>query len=221
MKTSSLLLPLLATLASLSFAQDTTSGTTRNTPQQTATHQHQTTTPSPSPSPAPATTLATTTSIIQATRNEPGSPTYASAAPTIDTQGGASGTDSSSFSLSQGGLIAIIVIVVLVAVFGIASIVLFVLAKKRQWNVRASIKRASRRLTGRDPGPTRKEAEARRKRSGVVAGGRGGERMGGKREVTVEVKDEELGPLDYGKAPTTKRPGESGWVGRLWGNDWK
>lgn len=138
----------------------------------------------------------------------------------VDSAGGASGSDSGSFSLSKGGLIAIIVIVVGVAVFGIASIVLFVLAKRRQWNVRASIRRASRRLTGRDPGPKPSEVAARRKRSGIVAGMERGEgRKGG---VVVEVRDEvEKGPLGYGVGPVTKKPREGTWVGRLGGNDWK
>ncbi|KAF2649892.1 hypothetical protein K491DRAFT_771312 [Lophiostoma macrostomum CBS 122681] len=62
---------------------------------------------------------------------------------------GAQGADKGSFSLSQGGLIAIIVVAVIVAVAGTASAILFWLAKKRQWNVRQSLRRASRRLTGR------------------------------------------------------------------------
>ncbi|RMY77314.1 hypothetical protein D0863_01394 [Hortaea werneckii] len=65
----------------------------------------------------------------------------------IDSDAGASGS-SSSFSLSRGGMIAVIVVVAVVAVFGIASTTLFILAKRRQWNVRARLSRASRRLTG-------------------------------------------------------------------------
>lgn len=174
------------------------------------------------------TTLATSTSLYQATRTETDYPSYATPSHLVDSAGGASGNDSGSFSLSKGGLIAIIVIVVGVAVFGIASIVLFVLAKRRQWNVRASIKRASRRLTGRDPGPKPSEIAARKKRSGMVAGtsrsrGEGPEReTGQKRGVMVAVKDDvEKGPLDYGVGPTTKKPRENTWVGRLWGNNWK
>ncbi|KAF2250256.1 hypothetical protein BU26DRAFT_408267, partial [Trematosphaeria pertusa] len=62
---------------------------------------------------------------------------------------GAAGASKGAFSLSRGGLIAIIVVAVLVAVGGVGSAVLFWLAKKRQWDVRQSIRRASRRLTGR------------------------------------------------------------------------
>ncbi|KAF2796925.1 hypothetical protein K505DRAFT_236687 [Melanomma pulvis-pyrius CBS 109.77] len=62
---------------------------------------------------------------------------------------GAAGASKGAFTLSKGGLAAIIVVAVLVAVGGTASAILFWLAKKRQWNVRQSIRRASRRLTGR------------------------------------------------------------------------
>ncbi|OCL14934.1 hypothetical protein AOQ84DRAFT_384396 [Glonium stellatum] len=62
---------------------------------------------------------------------------------------GASGSSSGAFSLSKGALAAIITVVVLVVVGGIASVTLFYLAKKRQWDVRQSFRRASRRLTGR------------------------------------------------------------------------
>ncbi|ODH13147.1 hypothetical protein ACO22_07551 [Paracoccidioides brasiliensis] len=53
----------------------------------------------------------------------------------------------SSVNISQGGIIAIAVIVGIVVVLGITSVILFYLAKKRQWEVRASIRRSARRLT--------------------------------------------------------------------------
>ena len=68
------------------------------------------------------------TSIIQATRHE--THAYTSSVPAasggyssygsnaVNTEGGASGTSASSFNLSQGAMIAIIVVVVTVAVFG-------------------------------------------------------------------------------------------------------
>jgi hypothetical protein len=80
---------------------------------------------------------------------------------------GAAGASNGAFTLSKGALAAIIVVAVLVAVGGskfingsttlllytnstlAASAILFWLAKKRQWNVRESIRRASRRFTGR------------------------------------------------------------------------
>ena len=152
------------------------------------------------------------TSVIQATRVETG---YASATPSVAYDGGTS--KSGSFSMSQGGLIAIIVVVVCVAIFGITSIVLFVLAKRRQWNVRASLKRASKRLTAKG-----REDAARRKRSGIAAPNGtprvGGDGRGQKRGTVVEVKDEEGGAVEYGMEPKAI---ESSWVKRLWRNDWK
>lgn len=62
---------------------------------------------------------------------------------------GAEGDHKGAFTLSKGGLAAIIVVISLVIVIGVASAVLFWLAKKRQWDVRQSLRRASRRLTGR------------------------------------------------------------------------
>ncbi|KAF2453757.1 hypothetical protein BDY21DRAFT_260222, partial [Lineolata rhizophorae] len=81
-------------------------------------------------------------------------PTDSPETPTDENRGpdiaaGASGEDGGAFTLSKGGLAAIIVVVVVIAVFGIASLVLWYVAKKRQWEVRKSIRRASRRLTGR------------------------------------------------------------------------
>ncbi|CAK7239831.1 MAG: hypothetical protein STHCBS139747_001266 [Sporothrix thermara] len=64
----------------------------------------------------------------------------------VDNEGGASGTSSDGFSLSHGAMIAIILVVVLVAVIGIASAVLFYLAKKREWKVRESIRRSARKV---------------------------------------------------------------------------
>lgn len=78
---------------------------------------------------------------------------------------GAAGAQKGAFSLS-GGAIAAIIVVAVVVVLGsstsisplrytdannhiVASGVLWWLAKKRQWDVRASIRRASRRFTGR------------------------------------------------------------------------
>ncbi|KZM26131.1 uncharacterized protein EKO05_0010589 [Ascochyta rabiei] len=62
---------------------------------------------------------------------------------------GAAGSSRGAFELSSGGLIAIIVVAVIVVIGGIGSATLWWLAKKRQWDVRQSIRRASRRITGR------------------------------------------------------------------------
>ncbi|THV66522.1 hypothetical protein D6D28_08288 [Aureobasidium pullulans] len=85
-----------------------------------------------------------------------------------DNAAGASGGDSGSFKLSKGGFAAIISVVSIGVGLGskippplslfsasplttttVTFLVLFVVAKRRQWNVRKSIARASRRLTGR------------------------------------------------------------------------
>ncbi|THY82112.1 hypothetical protein D6C95_08867 [Aureobasidium pullulans] len=80
-----------------------------------------------------------------------GSQSSASAAADVaaDNAAGASGGDSGSFKLSKGGFAAIISVVSIGVGLGIIFLVLFVVAKRRQWNVRKSIARASRRLTGR------------------------------------------------------------------------
>lgn len=77
---------------------------------------------------------------------------------------GASGSSSGAFSLSKGALAAIITVVVVVVVGGIASVTLFYLAKKRQWDVRQSFRRASRRLTGR---PDVSKVNRQTRRTGV------------------------------------------------------
>ncbi|TIA56513.1 hypothetical protein D6C77_06852 [Aureobasidium pullulans] len=80
-----------------------------------------------------------------------GSQSSASAAADVaaDNAAGASGGDSGSFKLSKGGFAAITSVVSIGVGLGIIFLVLFVVAKRRQWNVRKSIARASRRLTGR------------------------------------------------------------------------
>ncbi|KAK6397859.1 hypothetical protein LTR65_005107 [Meristemomyces frigidus] len=121
-------------------------------------------------------------------------------------------------------MIAIIVVVVVVALFGIASTILFVVAKRRQWNIRASIARASRRLTGRFG--DKKTPGGSNRRTTVHAGRLGGDVQpsrspGHKRGLVVDVdEDVEKGPL-AGRATKSTRPRETTWVQRLWGNDWK
>ncbi|POS75746.1 hypothetical protein DHEL01_v205856 [Diaporthe helianthi] len=63
-----------------------------------------------------------------------------------DNDAGASGTSSNNFQVSQGALIAIILIVVFVALLGIASGTLFYLAKKREWKVRETIRRSAKKV---------------------------------------------------------------------------
>ena len=137
-------LSLLLAYASHALSQETTTLEVIEGPQTTRTlAQHQATplstsstqfTPESSSStlatsatPSPSSSLSST-SVVQATRTENGYPTTGSAAPAdysssppgggLDVEGGASGSDSGSLNLSQGGMIAIIVVVVVVAIFG-------------------------------------------------------------------------------------------------------
>ncbi|KAK4201104.1 hypothetical protein QBC40DRAFT_278852 [Triangularia verruculosa] len=59
---------------------------------------------------------------------------------------GASGTSSGGITISKGALVAIIVVVVVVALVGIASSVLFYVAKKREWTVKETIRRSARKV---------------------------------------------------------------------------
>ncbi|THY41129.1 hypothetical protein D6C98_09385 [Aureobasidium pullulans] len=95
--------------------------------------------------------LVVETSVAASFPSAYGSQSSASAAADVaaDNAAGASGGDSGSFKLSKGGFAAIISVVSIGVGLGIIFLVLFVVAKRRQWNVRKSIARASRRLTGR------------------------------------------------------------------------
>ncbi|KAK3905245.1 hypothetical protein C8A05DRAFT_41780 [Staphylotrichum tortipilum] len=59
---------------------------------------------------------------------------------------GASGTTTGGVALSRGALIGIIIVVVVVAIFGIATSALFFVAKKREWTVRETIRRSARKV---------------------------------------------------------------------------
>lgn len=83
---------------------------------------------------------------------------------TGDSDAGASGSSSGSITISKGGIIAIIIAVVCVVIFGseypnrsraveayadiraVASSILWYLAKKRSWEVRKTIRRSARRV---------------------------------------------------------------------------
>ncbi|KAI7157930.1 hypothetical protein KC349_g5253 [Hortaea werneckii] len=121
------------------IADETSSSTSSSMLSETTSALLQATSQSAQPLP-----IATTASAPEYGNYNAGSP---GSGAEIDSDAGASGS-SSSFSLSRGGMIAVIVVVAVVAVFGIASTTLFILAKRRQWNVRARLSRASRRLTG-------------------------------------------------------------------------
>lgn len=194
----------------------------------------------------PSSTTAQTTA-VQDTAAAETSDSNSDSGDYVDTNAGASGsTGGNSFNLSNGGLIAIIVVVVLVVIIGgknpllvsswnvqsltspvsAVSIVLFILAKRRQWNVRASISRASRRLTGRAP-KNQAFSQSRDRRTGVYAGGARKvspgvvaiKPPGHKRGLVVDVNDVEKGPL-YSTASINDRPKET-WTKKLWANGWK
>lgn len=138
------------------------------------------------------TTLVTTTSTKQAASSQTASSQVTAqggiqdydGAP-VSTDDGSSGDQSGSFKISSGALTAIIVVCVSVVILGskldvpvskailtisVASTVLFVVAKRRQWNIRASIARASRRLTGRAPAKDPERDVARSRRTGTYFG---------------------------------------------------
>ncbi|KXS94169.1 hypothetical protein AC579_605 [Pseudocercospora musae] len=125
---------------------------------------------------------------------------------TVDTDAGASGWQSGGFTLSRGGLIAICIIVAVVALFGIVTLSLFIIAKRRQWTMRQTLKRASRRLTGRGgQRPAAVDRQSRRAGLAMTA------QQGHKRGLVIAVKDVE-------KAGGTRAPRDSGnwseWIKR-------
>ncbi|CZT15659.1 uncharacterized protein RCC_12343 [Ramularia collo-cygni] len=137
----------------------------------------------------------------------------------VDTEAGASGGSGGGGSyVSQAGVIAIIVIVVIVVVLGIASTVLFVLAKRRQWDVRASIKRASRRFTGRG-GASQAATDRQSRRVGMQMSDMPIRQGHTKRGPAVAVRDVEKGSNSSSdkNVAHSKKP-EGSW---LWRNDWK
>ncbi|KAF2764250.1 hypothetical protein EJ03DRAFT_378780 [Teratosphaeria nubilosa] len=244
-------------LSSTALAQITTitvfitSSATPSTTSDTLTTTSSPTPASEQPTTSSVSTLATSVSATAAAAAssssssgysaENGGGTYNGGTPgsgsTVDTDAGASGSGGSGGSIGKGGLIAIIVVVVVVAIFGITSTILFVLAKRRQWNVRASIARASRRLTTglRTPaGPRTPRAGggASNRRTATVSAGRlgvGGDRRdvdtpSYKRGFNVGMRelDAEKGNVVWaGRVPESTRAKEGGWVARMWGNEWK
>jgi hypothetical protein len=68
-------------------------------------------------------------------------------APPNPDKAGATGKSESAITLNTGQQVAIAVVVGLVVILGLTSAILFYIAKKRQWEVRASIRRSARRVT--------------------------------------------------------------------------
>ncbi|KAI9818764.1 MAG: hypothetical protein M1827_007584 [Pycnora praestabilis] len=127
----------------------------------------------------------------------------------VDNEAGASGSDAGAFNLSTGAEAAIIVAVSVVAIAGIASAILFYLAKKRSWEIRKSIRRSARRLTGNFK--TSKSQQASRKRQGLS-------RIPEATPISRKTQDVEKGKVQMStfevEAPTPK---ERSWRQALWG----
>lgn len=101
------------------------------------------------------------------------------------------------------------------------------MAKRRQWDVRGSIARASRRLTGRGGESSRHATAAdKRKRSGIIAGSTPAKGVSDKtlpshkRGPVAHVSDEEKGK-DESETVESKQAKGVPWTERLWGNDWR
>ncbi|RQM05992.1 hypothetical protein DH86_00002546 [Scytalidium sp. 3C] len=90
--------------------------------------------------------LATTAPLQPGSGPAPGDPSSSGGSPAVDSDAGASGPSSGGINMSRGGLIAMIVAIVCVVVIGVVSSVLWYLAKKRSWEIRASIRRSARRV---------------------------------------------------------------------------
>ncbi|KAL9113869.1 MAG: hypothetical protein Q9227_002003 [Pyrenula ochraceoflavens] len=80
----------------------------------------------------------------------PGAPSDPDSASSVNAAGASGGGDG-GVDLSNGAIIAICVVVAVVVIIAVASAILFYLAKKRQWAVRASLRRSVRRLNPLTP----------------------------------------------------------------------
>ena len=162
--------------------------------------------------------------VAQATTTEPSAPQKSANTgynggddnPQDPSDAGAAGASKGAFNLSKGGLAAIIVVAVLVGVIGskhqlispplsrhlltlcsVGSAVLFWVAKKRQWDVRQSIRRASRRMTGRSTADLPSKRENRRTGVRLNSPPRPNRKPEPERDV-------EKGVIHSGGPPTTK-----------------
>ncbi|EKG11449.1 hypothetical protein MPH_11464 [Macrophomina phaseolina MS6] len=176
--------------------------------------------------PRPA--AAAVTSIIDPATQATGAPTSSndsgSSSSAADSAAGAEGADDGSFKMSKGGMIAIIVVVVVVAVGGIVSTVLFFIAKKRQWEVRKSLKRVSRRLTGRSTvDVARNNREHRRTAVRVASPPPGQNRTAGAQENrNRDLEKGEKKPAGRNQKPTmsafsVETPVVKSWKDRVFG----
>lgn len=134
--------------------------------------QNSTPTTHPSSNPTASSTYNVFSAIASSSppdSNDPGGSPSDNPAGENPNTAGASGKSQTAITLNTGDQIAIGVVVGLVALLGISSAILFYLAKKRQWEVRASIRRSARRVTTafRAKTPT-KPNFSRRDRGGAV-----------------------------------------------------
>lgn len=131
-------------------------------------------------------------------------PAYGYGTPSTGGNAGNGGSDNGSMGVPKGGLIAIIVVVGLVAIIGLTSAVLFYLAKKRQWEIRNSIRRVSRRFTGKDQRQSNRHGAVRMQSPGSGKSRdleKGISRKDGPRTtVTVGVKPQEPRPSETTKS---------------------
>lgn len=79
--------------------------------------------------------------------HDPGGSPSDNPAPQNPETAGASGDTETAITLNTGDQIAIAVVVSIVVLLGITSAILFYIAKKRQWEVRAALRRSARRFT--------------------------------------------------------------------------
>lgn len=117
---------------------------------------------------------------------------------------GASGASDGSVQISRAALIAIIVIVVFIAMLGIASSVLFYVAKKREWTIKETIRRSARKVVTALT-PRRSEFPKSVKESSVRSRGARGMRLDDV-PPTPRIKPEQL---DLEKGDNETKPKRS------------
>ncbi|KAI9844879.1 MAG: hypothetical protein M1838_001984 [Thelocarpon superellum] len=117
---------------------------------------------------------------------------------------GASG-DNDSFNLPKGALIALVTTAAVVAVIGIASATLFYIAKKRQWEIRKSLRRSARRFTGSLAPPSSQSRRASRHQRGVARIVDEPETSQSKSQSKLSSKSGPA-PVSASQAPSTRAP---------------
>ncbi|PHH62510.1 hypothetical protein CDD81_7083 [Ophiocordyceps australis] len=81
-------------------------------------------------------------------------------------EAGASGDSSSAMTISTGGIIAIVVVVIGVTLIGVTTATLFFMAKRREWKVREKMRKSARKIvTALTPRRAEFPASAKKTRS--------------------------------------------------------